>query len=162
VAVEPASVALDEKALLALGLIAVQAARLEWFLVGLHAICDKSRTHEQHLKEGRPAEHAKAIAAFLEPHRAHGPIVETIWWADEAVRLLKQRGDLMHSGWVVNDEGNVQSHHMRSGDRRDFSQVELDDLATRLGVHVAAGPAYWTFVILIVEDRLDLMPTEKQ
>lgn len=147
---EPAPVPVGDDALRALGVIAIQSARLEWFLVGLHALCDKSKTHQEHLREGRAAEHGKAIIRLVEPYSSVPPIKESIWWVNEAVRLLGKRGDLMHSGWVTDDADAVlQTFHMRTGERRPFDQAEMDDLAYRLGVHVASGPAHWFFITFI-------------
>lgn len=156
--IEPAPLELDEPALLALGTIAVQSARLEWALVGLHAACDKSKTHQQHLAVGQPATHGKAIKEHLEGNSWRGA-KECITWADEAVRLLKRRGDLMHSGWVVGeDDGVLRSHHMRSGESRPFDQAELDDLVYRLGLHVALGGYQWLAAFLIAEGHEDWIP----
>ena len=105
------------------------------------------------MAEGRAKEHVKAIRRYMAPHAESGPISgpvsEAIWWAEEAERLLIERGNVMHSAWVVDEAtGTLESHHMRSGRRTPFSQEALDGLAGRLGIHVAVGPAYWTFAIL--------------
>ena len=151
---EPAPIPLNDHALQALGAIAVQSARLEWFLVGLHALLDESSLpHREYLREGRAKEHVKAIRRHLADADESGPLEETVRWAEEAARLLGLRGDVMHSSWVVNTGGTLTTSHMRSGQERPFDQAELDDLALALGVHVAMAPAYWAFAVLWAEQR---------
>ena len=152
----PAPIALKNRALQALGVIAVQSARLEWALVGLRSILDDGKSHQEQMSEGRAKEHVKAIRRHLTPFPDAGPVAETLRWAEDAQRLLTERGNVMHSGWVVDEAtGMLESHHMRSGRRDPFSQAAIDSLAERLGIHVAVGPAYWAFAILAKDARRD-------
>lgn len=58
----PAPIALQDRALQALGVIAVQSARLEWALVGLHSILDDGKSHQEQMSEGRAKEHVKSMS----------------------------------------------------------------------------------------------------
>lgn len=155
VEVRPASLPLDDRALQTLGVIAVQSARVEWQLAGLHAVIDTSRGHVEHVRKGRPDEHVKAIRVYFKSNKSwagSGATAETIWWAEEAQRLLYQRGNIMHSSWVIDAEeessaGRVTRRHMKTGEERPFDQAELDDLAYRLGLHAATGYAYMAFAM---------------
>ena len=61
---------------------------------------DRSRSNDEHLRLARAGEHAKVIREYLEENESWaGPDAteETIWWAEQAERLLYERGSIMHS-----------------------------------------------------------------
>lgn len=152
---DPADLPLDDVGLRALGVIAVQAARVEWQLAGLRSIVDPSLTHQQHVRQGRPREHVRVIRAHLRANESWagpGPTTETIWWAEEAERLLVERGNILHLGWLMGDGDVVPGEavtglHHKTGAQRTLHQADLDDLGHRLGVHAAAGFVYWLFAM---------------
>lgn len=145
-AIDPAPLPLDDDALRAIGVIAVQAARVEWQLAGIRAVVDRSMSHEQHLRQGRAKDHAKAIRMYLEEHESWaGPeaTAECIQWAEEAAQSLFERGNLVHSGWVTttDDDGVTQlaRRHMKTGHEYPFSQPDLEELGLKLGELAATG-----------------------
>jgi hypothetical protein len=144
VEIEPAPLPLDDEALRALGVIAVQSARVEWQLAGLRSVVDKSRSHVEHLRSGRAVEHVRAIRRYLETNESWaGPDAtsETALWAEQAGRLY-ERGNIMHSAWVIDGDTSLTRRNMRTGDDHPFDQAILDELGHRLGLHAATGYIY--------------------
>ncbi|MBB5788783.1 hypothetical protein [Jiangella mangrovi] len=145
-AVDPAPLPLDDEALRAIGVIAVQSARVEWQLTGIRAVVDRSMSHEEHLRQGKAKAHAKTIRAYLQEHESWaGPeaTAECIQWADEAAQLLFERGNLVHSGWVTttDDDGvfHLTRRHMKTGDEYPFSHTDLEELGHKLGMLATTG-----------------------
>lgn len=85
-----------------LGALAVDSARIEWGLAGLLGIL---RNHGLSEPLDLPADRAvreirKAVSVFRNPE-TDAWAGAVIYWARKAKNLLKQRGDLMHSSWIV-------------------------------------------------------------
>jgi hypothetical protein len=136
--------ALTDEALRLIGAIAVESARLEWQFAGLRSIVDPTITHIDAL--GVPHDRqVKEILGHLQARENDiiGVPDEIIDWAKGALRLLKRRGDLMHSSWVLGEAGAVESHHLRSGRKEPVDPAPLAEFVDELREYVRTGVALW-------------------
>jgi hypothetical protein len=135
---------LTDEALRLIGAIAVEAARLEWQLAGLRSVVDTSMTHEEALSVPHDRQ-VKEIRRHLEERRDEiiGVPEEITEWVSGALRLLKRRGDVMHSSWALGEAGVVESHHLKSGKREPVIPEMLADFAAELRQHVQMGVVLW-------------------
>ena len=139
----------DEEALKLIGAIAVESARLEAQLYGLRDILrghhsektDYSESHNKVAKNCRKL--AEQLKNVLTDEVADG----IGKWAMDASELLYQRGDLMHSTWILGDTG-VMSLHLRTRNTKPVDRNELEGLLERIRAHIELGPVAWLYAVL--------------
>jgi hypothetical protein len=104
---------LSDEALRQIGVIAVESARLEWFLAGLVSTLHPDISHEEALRK-RNSQKVALILRQLEEHHSwlgEGATDDTRRWTQRAGELLTQRGDLMHCTWILGESGELVSSH---------------------------------------------------
>ncbi|TCN34879.1 hypothetical protein EV644_118129 [Kribbella orskensis] len=118
-----------------IGSIAVEAARIEWGLWQLAAMLTKQpmKTILRWKSEKHVAEIKKALQAANVKGTDREPSADAITtWATTAQELLKRRGDLMHSWWILGDTptpddlvrtGQLTEEQAQKADPTDYVNV---------------------------------------
>ena len=140
-----------------LGAVAVDAARIEWGLVGIRALLQPGRG----FSEGFTIAHDRLVRGIRGDLRTLDPTMSAIWaptilhWVTVASSLLRTRGELMHSAWIVGTDSStgqltvyVRNHRVAEAKRQ--SVPEFQALAERLHTHMDAYPAIWTACTMLV------------
>ena len=133
-----------DEALRLIGVIAVESARLEWGLAGLLSMTTLERDHVAALD----VPHDRAAKEIVRAFRTRpswlgdGATNDLIRWTQNATKLLKRRGDLMHSTWITGENPGVgpQSSHLKSGRQEPVDVASLDSFATEVTGHVHGSP----------------------
>ena len=154
----PPSERVDE-ALRCLGLIAVNAAALEANLARLAARADDAVDYKLALKMPNKKK-VQVVTAGLQARRNPNGTERrdiagrkrAIAWAEEALTLLSQRGDLMHSEWIIarriSDRRAPKewlAEHLSSGRRTPVDPEGLQLLADQIATHAARFRNIWQF-----------------
>jgi hypothetical protein len=148
-------------ALRSIGLIAVYAANLEVNLARLASFASDAIDYKAAIRLSNK-QRAQAVRAGLQNRRNLNGTAKrdlagrhrAIEWADEAVRLLQRRGDLMHSEWIIarrisdrRAPTELLSHHLSSGRRSPVDPESLGLLAEQLGGHASRYNNIWRFAM---------------
>lgn len=144
----PSDERLDE-ALRNLGLIAIGAASLEANLARVAALSDDTIEYSAALRMPNKKK-VEIVKAGLRVRRNLGGTerrdaagrLRAIRWAQGALELLRQRGDLMHSEWIISrrvsdhrEPRELLSHHLSSGHKTPIDPDELQILADQITAH---------------------------
>jgi len=156
-----------------LGAIAVDSARIEWGLSGLLGfLTNIAQDDALHLAIDRQVKEIKRGVKQVPGWEASLFAGAVLHWAGEAQRLLVERGNLMHSAWIVGSDtepadqvrsgwiasqaeaspkGTVYSHRLR-GDGTPTARPldELRAFVTELHEHMSGYPVAWMAAGILV------------
>jgi hypothetical protein len=152
-----------DEALRQIGLIAVYAAALERNLAALAANSNISLGMQHFLKMSNKQKlktiqnHLTERRDFARSERADASRRKrAVTWAEVAVELLRERGDLMHSEWIIarlvpdrRAPKHLLAHHLSSGTRTPVDLDKLTDLADRIAGHNTKFKHLWDVGSLI-------------
>jgi hypothetical protein len=154
-----------DEALRGIGLVAVEAAALELNLARLAWSADDAIELETALRLSNKKK-VEAIKAGLQFRRNPAGSEKrdlagrrrAIAWAEGALELLRQRGDLMYSEWImarrISDLRAPKewlAHHLSSGRRTPVDPEALGVLADQIASHRARFSNIWQFAMRAVE-----------
>jgi hypothetical protein len=154
----PSNERIDE-ALRCLGLIAVGAAALEANLARLATLANDDLEYRTVLRLSNRKK-VEAVRSGLQVRRnLYGTErrdtagrKRAIAWAEDALGLLQQRGDLMHSEWIIarrisdrRAPKELLGHHLSSGRRTPVDPEPLQLLADQIDDHTQRYRRIWQF-----------------
>jgi len=156
----PSTERVDE-ALKCLGLIAIGSAALEANLARLAANANDDLDYWTALRTSNKKK-VQAIKTGLQDRRnldrsERRDIAgrkRAVVWAEHALGLLQQRGDLMHSEWIIarrisdrRAPKELLGRHLSSGRRTPVDPEALHALADQIGNHADRYRLIWHFAI---------------
>lgn len=142
-----------------LGSIAVDSARLEWGLAGLHALLAPGRGMSRSLGLTHDRLQRSILRDVGAGMNDEDPFAGAVaYWARTASELLHRRGKVMHSAWIVGQAADgtgarVFTQHNRSGDKDQRSVQDLTAFARELNAHMSNFPATWAAAMLLAGIR---------
>jgi hypothetical protein len=150
-----------------IGELAVDSARLEWGLVVLYAILQPNTGFSEgfHIPQDKLIKEIKrAVKRCGSWKELSGP--ELISWVVEASRLLKQRGEIMHSSWIVGTASEtgtseVYRTHHRTQSPALYRLRELKSLVERQHAHMATYPEAYTMAVRLIQPTAASPPQAK-